>query len=138
MPHRFRIDPWLEAESFALGDLPLCAVRLCDDGRFPWIILIPRQSGLVEITDLSPPDRIRLIEEIALSSDVLKAATKCQKLNTAALGIIVHQLHIHVIARFADDIAGTGTVWGAGERVPYEPAARDAIVSKLKHGFGFA
>ena len=138
MPHRFRIDPWLEAESASVGDLPLCAVLLRDDRRFPWLVLIPRQPGLVEIFDLSAHDRTRLIEEIALASRILQAATNCQKLNTAALGMIVHQLHFHVIARFADDIAGVGTVWAAGERVPYEPAARDAIVSKLKRGFGFA
>ena len=138
MPHRFRIDPWLEAESVSLGELPLCAVLLRDDRRFPWLVLIPRQPGLVEIFDLSAPDRTRLIEEIALASRILKAATNCQKLNTAALGLIVHQLHIHIIARFADDIAGVGTAWGAGERVPNEPAALEAIVSKLKRGFGFA
>ena len=85
-----------------------------------------------------PPDRTRLIEEIALASRILQAATNCQKLNTAALGMIVHQLHFHVVARFADDIAGVGTVWGAGERVPYEAATRDAIVTKIKRGFGFA
>ncbi len=138
MQHRFRIDPWLEAESIPIGELPLCAVLLRDDRRFPWLVLVPRQPGRVEIFDLSAPDRGRLIEEIALASRILKAATNCQKLNTAALGIIVHQLHIHVVARFADDIAGVGTVWAAGERVPYEPAARDAIVSKLRNGFGFA
>ena len=138
MPHRFRIDPWLEAESVPIGDLPLCAVLLRDDTRFPWLVLVPRQPGLVEIFDLSAHDRTRLIEEIALASRVLQAATNCQKLNTAALGMIVHQLHIHVVARFADDIGGVGTVWGAGERVPYEAAARDTIVTKLKRGFGFA
>lgn len=138
MPNRFRIDPWLEAESVPVGELPLCAVLLRDDRRFPWLVLIPRQPGLVEIFDLSAPNRTRLIEEIALASHILKAVTNCQKLNTAALGLIVHQLHIHVIARFADDIAGVGTVWAAGERVPYEAAARDAIVSKLKRGFDFA
>ena len=138
MPHRFRIDPWLEAESISVGDLPLCAVLLRDDNRFPWLVLVPRQPSLVEIFDLSAPDRTRLIEEIALASRILKAATNCQKLNTAALGLIVHQLHIHIIARFADDIAGVGTAWGAGERVPYETAARDAIVNKLRGGFGFA
>ena len=138
MPHRFRIDPWIEAESFALGDLPLCAVRLRDDRRFPWIILVPRLPDLIEIADLSPPDRIRLIDEIARASDVLKAATKCQKLNTAALGLIVHQLHIHVIARFADDEAGTEPVWCVGERVPFKALPRDALIAKLKRGFGFA
>ena len=96
MPHRFRIDPWLEAESVQVGDLPLCAVLLRDDRRFPWLVLVPRQPGLVEIFDLSAPDRTRLIEEIALASRILQAATNCQKLNTAALGIIVHQLHVHV------------------------------------------
>jgi diadenosine tetraphosphate (Ap4A) HIT family hydrolase len=138
MQHRFRSDPWLESEFAPIGDLPLCAVLLRDDTRFSWLVLVPRQPGLVEIFDLSAHNRTRLIEEIALASRILKAATNCQKLNTAALGLIVHQLHIHVVARFADDIAGVGTVWGAGERVPNEPAARDAIVSKLKRGFGFA
>ncbi len=138
MQHRFRIDPWLEAESVPVGDLPLCAVLLRDDRRFPWLVLVPRQPGLVEIFDLSASDRARLIEEIALASRILKTATNCQKLNVGALGLIVHQLHVHIVARFADDIAGVGTVWGAGERVPNEPKALDAIVSKLKRGFGFA
>jgi diadenosine tetraphosphate (Ap4A) HIT family hydrolase len=138
MPHRFRIDPWLESESIALGDLPLCAVLLRDDRRFPWLVLVPRLPGLVEIYDLSAPDRARLIEEIARASQILKTVTNCQKLNTAALGLIVHQLHIHIVARFADDIAGVGPVWGAGERVPYETAARNAVVDELKRGFGFA
>ena len=138
MPNRFRVDPWLAADSIALGDFPLCAVRLNDDARFPWLVLIPRRSGLVEIIDLPAPDRAQLMEEIARASDALKSTTHCHKLNVAALGNVVHQLHVHVIARFADDAAGANAVLGQGARVPYQAAARDALAEKLRRGLGFA
>jgi diadenosine tetraphosphate (Ap4A) HIT family hydrolase len=133
----FQLDPRLEAETMALGDLPLSRVLLMDDARFPWIILVPRRPGLVELIDLAASDLVRLIEEIATASGVLEAATSPYKLNVAALGNVVRQLHVHIIARAENDAAWPSPVWGKGERQPYPPVERAAFAGKLRQGFGF-
>ncbi|MEX2128110.1 MAG: HIT domain-containing protein [Xanthobacteraceae bacterium] len=137
MPDEFALDPRLAAESCALGELPVCRVLLFDDARYPWIVLVPRRGGLVEIIDLSPKDRMLLLEEIGAAMDALNAATSPYKLNVAALGNVVRQLHVHVIARFQGDAAWPAPVWGRGDRVPYEPGARAELVRILRRGFGF-
>lgn len=133
----FTLDPRLAAETFPLGELPLCQALLFNDARFPWIVLVPKRAGLVEITDLSPEDRLRLVEEIGTAMNALRAAVEPYKLNVAALGNVVRQLHVHIVARFQNDAAWPGPVWGRGERVPYEPGARAELVRKLRRGFGF-
>ena len=133
----FIIDPKLAAESTTLGELELCNLRLFDDARFPWLILVPRRPGLVEIHDLAARERALLIEEIAAATAALQAATRCDKVNVAALGNQVHQLHVHVIARFTGDAAWPQPVWGRGARVPYEEAARRSLADKLRAGFEF-
>ena len=133
----FVLDPRLEAQSAPLGELRLCRVLLMDDARFPWIMLVPKRAGLVEIIDLGSADLARLMEEIATASGVLEAATSAYKLNVAALGNVVRQLHVHVIARFENDAAWPSPVWGKGERVPYQPVARAEFSGKLRAGFGF-
>jgi diadenosine tetraphosphate (Ap4A) HIT family hydrolase len=137
MPNIFTLDPRLAAESHPLGELPLCAALLFDDARFPWVVLVPRRQRLVEITDLAAAERVQLLEEVTAAMDVLKAATSPYKLNVAALGNAVRQLHVHVIARFEEDAAWPAPVWGRGARVPYEPGPLAAITSKLRRGFGF-
>jgi diadenosine tetraphosphate (Ap4A) HIT family hydrolase len=133
----FVLDPRLEAESSALGELDLCKVLLMDDARFPWVVLVPKRAGLVEIIDLGAADLVRLIEEIATASGVLEAATSPHKLNVAALGNVVRQLHVHIIARFENDAAWPAPVWGKGEREPYAPVKRAEFAGKLRAGFGF-
>lgn len=133
----FALDPRLAAESHGLGELPLCRVLLFDDARFSWLVLVPRRAGLVEITDLAPADRIQLLEEVGTAMDVLKAAANPYKLNVAALGNSVRQLHVHVIARFQEDAAWPAPVWGRGERVPYEDATRAELTRRLRRAFGF-
>ena len=133
----FVLDPRLEAESSVLGELALCRVLLMDDARFPWIVLVPKRAGLVEIIDLGSADLARLMEEIATASGVLEAATSAYKLNVAALGNVVRQLHVHVIARFENDAAWPSPIWGRGEREPYQPVARAEFSGKLRAGFGF-
>jgi diadenosine tetraphosphate (Ap4A) HIT family hydrolase len=133
----FVLDPRLEAETSTVGELTLCRVLLMDDARFPWIILVPKRAGLVEIIDLGSADLKRLIEEIATASGVLEAATSPHKLNVAALGNVVRQLHVHIISRFENDAAWPSPVWGKGERVPYQPVERAAFAGKLRAGFGF-
>lgn len=114
----FRLDPRLEADGPAAGDLGLCHVRLVDDARFFWVVLVPRRAGLVEILDLDAAARSALMEEIAAAGAAVKAASACAKLNVAALGNVVPQLHVHVVGRTPGDAAWPGPVFGAGTRVP--------------------
>ena len=135
MTDDFTLDARLAAESHALGDLALCRVLLFDDARFPWIVLVPRRPGLVEMTDLPRNDRHVLLDEIGTAMDALKGATAPYKLNVAALGNSVRQLHIHVIARFQNDAAWPSPVWGRGERVPYKPDTLAERENKLRAAF---
>lgn len=114
----FSLDPRLAADGPALGDLPLCHVRLVDDARFFWIVLVPRRVGASEIIDLDTQDRWRLMEEIARASAAVKSASSCAKLNVAALGNMVPQLHVHIVGRTPGDAAWPGPVFGAGQREP--------------------
>ena len=116
----FALDPRLEADTIGLGDMALSRVLLMNDRRFPWLILVPRRAGLVEITDLTPLERRALFEEAALAADRLKLLTGAKKINIAALGNVVAQLHVHVIARFAADAAWPNPVWGVGLAEPYD------------------
>lgn len=90
-----------------------------NDRRFPWLILVPERDSVREIHELSPADRAALIEEIALGSGVLERLFHPDKLNVGALGNVVPQLHVHVVARTAGDPAWPGPVWGSGAAVPY-------------------
>jgi diadenosine tetraphosphate (Ap4A) HIT family hydrolase len=127
----FVLDPRLAADTAAVAALPLCAVRLMNDRRYPWIILVPERADAREIVDLAPADRVHLIEEIALVSTVLRAECQPTKLNVAALGNVVAQLHVHVVARFADDDAWPRPIWGTPS-VPYEPDALARRVEALR------
>lgn len=131
-PAPFTLDPRLAADTFPLGELALCEALLMNDARFPWLILVPQKAGLAEIIDLTDGERTMLMDDITDASRALQAITHCHKLNVAALGNQVRQLHVHVIARFETDAAWAGPVWGSGERVPYEAAARDDLIVRLK------
>ena len=126
------LDPRLEADSAFVADLGLCQLRLMDDSRFPWLVLIPARDGAVEITDLGPADRQMLMTEIAWCADALKASVRCQKLNIGALGNVVPQLHVHLVARRPDDAAWPGPVWGSGRAQPYGVAERDRLIRKIR------
>jgi diadenosine tetraphosphate (Ap4A) HIT family hydrolase len=108
----FVLDARLEADTIAVATLPLCHVRLMNDRRFPWLILVPARPDVTEIIDLDAADRGRLIEEVALVSTVLRELFHPTKLNVGALGNVVAQLPVHVVARSADDDAWPGPVWG--------------------------
>lgn len=136
MTDSFALDPRLAADGPALGDLKLCHVRLVDDARFPWVVLIPHRPGLVEIIDLPAEDRTLLMEEIATVSAVLKQVSGAQKLNVAALGNVVPQLHVHIVGRTAGDAAWPGPVFGTGPRRAYAPGERDALEAALKGALG--
>ena len=128
---RFSLDPGIAASTEEMARLGLSDLRLMDDSRFPWLVLVPRRAGLTEIIDLGMMDQSRLLAEINTVSKGLKAATGCDKLNVAAIGNIVAQLHIHVVARFRSDAAWPKPVWGFGSPVAYRPAERDKLVSRL-------
>lgn len=128
----FTIDPRLEADSHPIADLGLCAVRLMKDANYPWIVLIPRRTGLVELIDLESEDRASLTGEIDKVSQALRSVTSCDKLNVAALGNQVRQLHVHVIARYESDPAWPGPIWGKVPAKAYCDADLSARVEALK------
>jgi len=129
----FALDPRLAADTCPVASLPLCDVRLMNDARYPWLILVPRRAGMVEIADLSDVDQTLLWQEVNHSSSALRSTSPCEKLNIGALGIIVRQLHVHVVARNYGDAAWPGPVWGHGKAVPYEPTAREALLEHLRN-----
>ncbi len=131
MRSEFELDPRLAADSLPGIDLGLCRVRLMNDCRFPWLLLVPRRGGCVEILDLSATDQVTLWTEIRAVAAALQKITKADKLNIAALGNQVAQLHVHVIARFCDDAAWPAPVWGVGSAEPYQEQAQ-ALVDRLR------
>jgi diadenosine tetraphosphate (Ap4A) HIT family hydrolase len=137
-PSVFSLDPQLERDTFALGDLPLSRVLVMNDANYPWLILVPRRPALVEIIDLEENEQVQLTAEIARASQVLKALTACDKLNIAAIGNVVAQLHVHIVARRRGDTAWPKPVWGQAPAQPYEAAAREELAKALRRGLELA
>ncbi len=128
----FALDPRLEADTHHVAALPLCELRLMDDARYPWLILVPRRAGLVEIADLAEAGQALLWREANRSAAALRSVAPCDKLNLGALGNIVRQLHLHVVARMQGDHAWPGPVWGSGAVVPYDAGALAARLAALR------
>jgi len=124
----FALDPRLQADTHPVAMLPLCELRLMDDARYPWLILVPRRAGVTEIADLTESEQAQLWREANQTAAALRAVAPCDKLNLGALGNIVRQLHLHVVARTEGDAAWPGPVWGSGATVPY---AADALAARL-------
>ncbi|MFA7430959.1 MAG: HIT family protein [Rhodospirillaceae bacterium] len=120
---RFTLDPKLEADTIEVARWPLCRVLLMNDRTYPWLILVPQRADIIEMHHLEPEDRTRLIHEIALAARLLENATKAHKINIGALGNVVSQLHVHVIARFKEDPAWPKPVWGHQPPEPYDSAS---------------
>ncbi len=119
----FALHPRLAADTLMLADWPPCRVLLMNDSAYPWLILVPRREAVSEITDLAAEDRDALMAEIAKASERLRARVSPDRINLAALGNMVPQLHVHVIARFTTDAAWPKPVWGAAPATPYPPEA---------------
>ncbi len=117
-----------------MGDLPFARVLLANDANYPWLILVPRKPGLVELIDLEENEQVQLLGEIANAARALKTITNCDKLNIAALGNQVPQLHVHVIARRRDDVAWPSPVWGAMPPKAYEPTERERLIGDIRRG----
>jgi diadenosine tetraphosphate (Ap4A) HIT family hydrolase len=130
----FHLHPQLEADTSHIADWGLSRVLLMNDARFPWIILVPRRAGLSEIQDLKHAERMVLIEEINRAGEKLKALTGARKINSAALGNMVPQLHVHIIARFENDAAWPKPVWSVGSAAAYEQDVKTALIEKLRAG----
>jgi diadenosine tetraphosphate (Ap4A) HIT family hydrolase len=128
----FALDPRLAADTHRVGDLALSRVLLFDDARFPWLVLVPRQPELRDLIDLAHEDQHELLDEINRCAHVLHALDKPDKLNIAALGNVVAQLHVHVIARYASDAAWPRPVWNVGERVAFETDALQRRLGTLR------
>jgi len=130
------LDPRLARDSVMIGDLTLARVLMMNDANYPWLILVPRQVGAVEIIDLDDEQQARLMDEIATLSHVLKDVTRCDKLNIAAIGNVVAQLHVHIVARRRDDVAWPRPVWGAAPR-PYEASELSRFIARIRQEVAF-
>jgi diadenosine tetraphosphate (Ap4A) HIT family hydrolase len=132
MESAWSLHPQLAADTVPVGDMALSRVLLTNDANYSWLILVPRKPGLVDLIDLSANEQARFLKELDASARALKALTSCDKLNVAALGNQVAQLHVHVIARFRGDDAWPKPVWGVAPPRPYEPAPREALLAALR------
>jgi diadenosine tetraphosphate (Ap4A) HIT family hydrolase len=112
--------------------LSLCQLRLMNDARFPWLLLVPRRDGLRELFDLPAFDQAQVLIDLNRAAAALQAVATPDKLNIGALGNIVPQLHIHLIARFVGDPAWPGPVWGQGSAVAYTEEALQAQLAALR------
>lgn len=127
----FALDPVLAADTAEVCALPLCRVRLMRDARYPWLILVPAMAGLAEISDLAREGRIQLTDEVDAASRALQQLYTPTKINVGALGNVVRQLHIHVVARTGDDPAWPGPVWGHSPPEAYAPDALQARIAEI-------
>lgn len=116
----FELHPRLQADTQPLGDLPLCRVLLARDSQYPWLILVPRIAQLREIHHLAPEQQQQLMQESCAVAALMEQALNPDKINVAALGNMVPQLHLHHVARFSTDPAWPGPIWGAYPAVAYE------------------
>ncbi|MBE0458320.1 HIT domain-containing protein [Pseudoalteromonas sp. KG3] len=119
MTVEFSLAPELARDCIEVADWPLCKVLLMNDSQYPWFILVPRKAGLKESIDLDDAEQLLLMKESAKLSLLLKEVFNPDKLNVAALGNMVPQLHIHHIARFKSDAAWPAPVWGKFPSIPY-------------------
>jgi diadenosine tetraphosphate (Ap4A) HIT family hydrolase len=127
----WRLHPQLDRDTVKIGDLALSRVLVIKDANYPWLLLVPRRD-VTEIIDLDEVEQAQLMVEIARVSRALKDVTQCDKLNIAALGNAVSQLHVHVIARRSTDAAWPKPVWGAVPIVPHDPTELGRFTSALR------
>jgi len=130
----FKINNKFLKSSHHIIDLKLCTLRLYDNSKFPWIILIPKRKNINDISDLNSKDQILLMKEIVYSSKVMKKLFKTSKLNVEKIGNIVPQLHIHIIARFKKDSSWPLSVWVVKGK-PYSAKALKEVINKIKKAF---
>ncbi len=128
----FELDNRLRGDSELVVTLGLCQLRLMDDRRWPWLILVPQRPSVEELFELKPLDQALLTFEANLAAEALKTVTQATKINVGALGNIVRQLHVHVIARRENDPNWPGPVWGFGTRETYTADDRAALIDAVR------
>ncbi|KPA88508.1 HIT family hydrolase, diadenosine tetraphosphate hydrolase [Pseudomonas asplenii] len=137
----FVLDSRLQQDTLPMGDFPLCRLLLSNDSNYPWFILVPRRADISEVFELDAADQAQLWHETAALAQALKQAFKADKMNVAALGNVVSQLHMHVIVRHRGDAAWPAPVWGKHPARPYAEAEvaaiRERLGSVLADGFSF-
>ena len=126
------LHPQLKQDTIDIGDLPLCKVLVIKDANYPWLMLVPRRPEKVEIIDLDEVEQAQLMAEVSRAARALKDITKCDKLNIAALGNMVPQLHVHVIARRSSDAAWPRPVWGVVPPLAHDAAEVQHFISALR------
>lgn len=129
----FDLDPRLARDTTMIGRLGLCELRLINDCRWPWLILVPQRNDITEFHDLTPLDQTMLIFETCLVSKALKSLTGADKINIGSLGNIVPMFHLHIVARRDGDPNWPGPVWGYGTAEAYEAAAGDRFAADIRH-----
>jgi diadenosine tetraphosphate (Ap4A) HIT family hydrolase len=135
-PPSWSLHPQLEQDTEPVGDLALSRVLVNNDANYPWLLLVPRWAGACEIIDLDDKDQSQLMIEIADTSRALKEVTACHKLNVAAIGNMVPQLHVHIVARRHDDPAWPKPVWGTVPARAYDPVERERFIAALRRELG--
>ena len=128
----FDLDPRLAQDTFPVGDFPLCRLLMMNDASYPWFILVPRRAGVREIYQLEQRDQQQLLKESSQLSEALHRLFQADKLNIAALGNQVRQLHVHVVARFEHDAAWPRPVWGMATAHPYSPEQLVQRIERLQ------
>lgn len=134
----FALDPRLAADTVPVAKLQLCRVLLMRDQRFPWLVLVPEREDLKELHDLTHADQRQIMNEVARASRVLERLFRPDKINVGALGNVVPQLHVHVVARKKEDPAWPAPVWGHGEKQPYDEAGLLVRLRRLREAFSEA
>jgi diadenosine tetraphosphate (Ap4A) HIT family hydrolase len=132
MPADWSLHPQLTQDTIDIGDLPLCRVLVIKDANYPWLLLVPRREGAVEIIDLDEVAQAQLTTEVSRVARALKEITKCDKLNIAALGNVVPQLHVHIIARRKNDVAWPRPVWGVAPPLAHDATEVQNFISALR------
>lgn len=127
----FELHPQLEADTIMLGDFPLCRLLLMNDASYPWFILVPRRDNIREIYELDDSDQAALLQESSFLARRLAEVFAADKINIAALGNLVPQLHVHHIVRYHSDAAWPAPVWGRLPARPYTPAELAVILLKV-------
>jgi len=135
MSSRFILDARLEADSVFIADGELSQFRLMNDARYPWLVLVPKIADAIELTDLPVQQQQLLLSEINIAAKILRDYFHCEKINIGALGNIVRQLHVHVIARTMQDATWPGPVWGQGTTQHYDDATLSALIRKFQSSF---
>ena len=132
----FALHPQLAQDTVAIGEMKLCRLLLSKDANYPWLLLVPRRAGIIEIIDLDTNAQAQLMTEIADVSHALNETTRCDKLNVAALGNMVPQLHVHIIARRKSDAAWPRPVWGVAPAIAYGDNELTILIDALRRKLG--